>query len=231
MGMPISIDIPTCNSDKIFKALFDICANTDERFSPYKKTSEICKLWNGSVKQQYISQDMKHIMAECAKYEKLTNGYFSAHFSGKQFNPTGYVKAWCLQRMDDYLASQNIGTYLLNAGGDIVARSSGGHTWDIAIANPFNTAKPIANMNVDNLCIATSGSYEKGTHIIDPHTGKPASDLASVTVFGPSIETADVFATAVYAMGEDVGLEFIKTQPNYEAIFIHQDGTLAKTTK
>lgn len=230
MGMPISIDIPMSKSPKIFSELFAICEDTDNRFSPYKPTSELSKLWRGEIKMTDVSQDMQHIIAECQRYEQLTDGYFSAYYD-KRFNPTGYVKAWCLRRMVEYLASINIDTYLLNAGGDIVASSDSKYKWDIAIANPFNTTEPIAKLNVDNLCIATSGSYERGSHIIDPHTGQAATELASVTIFGPKIEPADVFATAVYAMGEEKGLKFIKTQKYYEAIMVRPNSSVITSAK
>lgn len=230
MGMPISVDIPNNNDQKIFNKLFEICEDTDNRFSPYKATSELSKLWRGAIKERDSSPDMQYIISECKKYEKLTDGYFSPNFA-KRFNPTGYVKAWCIQRMVDYLKSENIEIYLINAGGDIVAASNGTHKWDIAIANPFNTAEPIASLNVDNLCIATSGSYERGSHIINPHNGEAATELASVTIFGPKIENADVFATAVYAMGEEKGITFIKTQKAYNAIIVRPDGTITTTAK
>ena len=36
------------------------------------------------------------------------------------------------------------------------------------------------------------GTYEKGEHIIDPHTGNPANAFLSFTVVGPDILQADV---------------------------------------
>jgi len=132
--------------------------------------------------------------------------------------------------MVDYLAEQNIGTYLINAGGDIVARSNTTHTWNIAIASPFNTKESIAELNVDNLSIATSGSYQKGSHIYDPHTKLPIDSLASVTIFGPDITTADVFATAAFAMG-DKAADFIASQENYQAIIVDKSGNIQTTAR
>lgn len=230
MGMPISIDIPDLKNKKLFDELFAICEDTDERFSPYKTTSELQKLWRGAIKERDSSDDMKHIIAECERYEQLTDRYFSPRFAGT-FNPTGYVKAWAIQRMANHLDQKGIGTYLINAGGDIIARSNTNHKWTIAIANPFNTAEPIAELSVDNLAIATSGSYEKGSHIYDPHTKMPIDSLASITIFGPEITTADVFATATFAMGSDKAIDFIKRQKHYQAIIIDKTGSVYTTVK
>lgn len=229
MGMPISIDIPNTRSAKLFDELFELCRDTDERFSPYKTTSELQKLWRGQIKERDASDDMKFVMAECERYEQMTDRYFSARFAGT-FNPTGYVKAWAIQRMVNYLEEQHIETYLINAGGDIVAHSDGSHNWNIAVADPLDANKLIAKLTVDNLAVATSGSYERGTHIYDPHTKLPVDSLASVTIFGPDITTADVLATAVFAMGEQA-IDFMKKQKKYQAIIIDKAGQLLTTTK
>ena len=50
--------------------------------------------------------------------------------------------------------------------------------------------------------VATSGAYERGAHIVDPHTGRPPRGVLSVTVVGPDLATADAYATAAFAMGE-----------------------------
>ncbi|MEQ1787672.1 MAG: FAD:protein FMN transferase, partial [Acidimicrobiales bacterium] len=49
--------------------------------------------------------------------------------------------------------------------------------------------------------------------------------LASATVVGPDLATADAYATAVFVMGID-GLDWIESQPGYDAYLItHADTT------
>jgi thiamine biosynthesis lipoprotein len=76
--------------------------------------------------------------------------------------------------------------------------------------------------------IATSGSYERGAHIIDPFTGAPIAELASVTVTGPDLTLTDAYATAVYVMGE-VGLEWLAQKPGYEGCVITHEGGMRTT--
>src|SRR5204863_276269 len=52
-----------------------------------------------------------------------------------------------------------------------------------------------------DLAVATSGAYERGEHVRDPHTGAPPGGILSVTVTGPDLGTADAYATAAFAMG------------------------------
>jgi len=80
-----------------------------------------------------------------------------------------------------------------------------------------------------DLAVATSGTYEKGSHVLNPHTGLPADELVSVTVVGADILNADVYATAVLAMGTR-GLDFMERTPGYEAYVIGSDLLAGRTS-
>ncbi len=56
-------------------------------------------------------------------------------------------------------------------------------------------------LELSDAAVATSGAYERGAHIVDPHTGRPPAGVASVTVVGSRLATADAYATAAFAMG------------------------------
>jgi thiamine biosynthesis lipoprotein len=76
--------------------------------------------------------------------------------------------------------------------------------------------------------IATSGPYERGAHLIDPATGRPASRAASATVTGPSLALADALATGV-AVGGDEALALVAGLPGYAGYLIRPDGSEADT--
>jgi len=64
--------------------------------------------------------------------------------------------------------------------------------------------------------VVTSGDYEKHvtfdgkwyTHILNPRTGFPATDILSVTVFATKAELADALATSAFVMGIVAGQPF-----------------------
>jgi thiamine biosynthesis lipoprotein len=66
-------------------------------------------------------------------------------------------------------------------------------------------------------------------HVRDPHTGRAATDVLSVTVVGGDIVEADVHATAALAMGR-TGLELVEALRGYEAYAIFPDLTASWTT-
>ncbi len=81
---------------------------------------------------------------------------------------------------------------------------------------------------VRDLAVATSGTYERGEHIRDPRTGRAPTGLLSVTVVGPSLTWADVYATTAFAMGE-AGPAWVATHPGYGALAITADRRLVWT--
>jgi thiamine biosynthesis lipoprotein len=219
MGMPITLDIPNCNDSYVFDVVFNRLRKIDEQFSPYKKDSELMRFKRGELKEKDLSSEFKKTIKACQEAEKLTSGYFSAYFSG-EFDPTGYVKGWAIFEAGKVIEKYGHTTYCVNAGGDILARSDSEKVWNIGIQHPADKAKLIEKVSGKNIAVATSGNYERGTHIINPKTGKPASSFLSVTVIGPDIITADVLATAIFARESDAS-SFSKLMVNYKALLIY----------
>jgi len=94
---------------------------------------------------------------------------------------------------------------LINASGDLVLRGGKpeGGPWNIGIANPDDVEKYVKFFDVIDGSVATSGDYEKGSHIIDPHTGLIAIGARSASVIGPDGAMCDALATALMVDGVD----------------------------
>jgi thiamine biosynthesis lipoprotein len=87
----------------------------------------------------------------------------------------------------------------VNAAGDL--RVAGG-PWRVGVQHPHLRDRVAAVLELSDGAVATSGAYERGEHIVDPRTGRPARGALSVTVAGPDLATADAYATAAFVMGE-----------------------------
>ena len=74
--------------------------------------------------------------------------------------------------------------------------------------------------------VATSGTYERGEHILDPHTGLAPEGVLSVTIVGEDLAVADAYATAAFAMGR-AGARWAATLPGHGAIVILDDDTIS----
>jgi thiamine biosynthesis lipoprotein len=103
------------------------------------------------------------------------------------------------------LVEAGVENVLINASGDIVLRGGKpeGGPWSIGIASPDDVEKYVKFFDVTDGSVATSGDYEKGAHIVDPHTGLIAIGAQSATVVGAEGWLCDAMATAVMVGGTD----------------------------
>jgi thiamine biosynthesis lipoprotein len=100
--------------------------------------------------------------------------------------------------------------------------------WRVGIQHPLVRDRVAAVVPARDIAIATSGAYERGKHVLDPHTGKPPEGVLSVTIVGGDLGTADAYATAAFAMGLD-GPEWTAHLFGYEAMTILADQTVLTT--
>jgi FAD:protein FMN transferase len=228
MGMPVSVEIPGQVKPKIFEQVFANLAEVGERFSPFKPESELLRYRAGDVSENELSREMKQVMAACKQAEKDTGGYFSAYHSGV-FDPTGYVKGWAIGRAGKLLKGLGHRTFCLSVGGDILASSGSDKVWQIGIQDPKRSRYLTSQVSIANGAVVTSGTYERGEHVINPKTKKANKTLVSVTVIGPDVITADILATAQLASGQ-TNLALIEKKPGYEAMAIDRADNLLMST-
>lgn len=235
MGTVVSFDVrdpgvDPAALDRAAEHLHDI----DRRFSTFTPDSEISRLGRGELSLEQASPDVRWIMGLCDELARLTDGYFDA----RRFrvdglaDPTGVVKGWAVEEAAFILMEAGASNLLVNGGGDIVVRGSpepgSGLPWRIGIRHPRERDSLAAVVEVRDGAVATSGSYERGEHVVDPHTGRSATELVSLTVVGPSLTYADAYATAAFAMGRD-GAAWVAGRDGYEAFAIAADGLTLTT--
>jgi thiamine biosynthesis lipoprotein len=224
MGTAISLDLrsPAIASADI-EAAFDHLRDIDARFSTYRADSEISRLGWGELSAADCSPDIREVLERCEELRGLSGGYFDvrAHRADGRLDPSGFVKGWAVEAAALILESAGARNFCLNAGGDVIIRGEPepGLAWRIGIRHPELADRVAAVLEARDLAVATSGGYERGEHIADPHTGRAPEGLMSVTVVGPSLAEADAYATAAFAMGE-AGLAWISTLPGYAACMI-----------
>lgn len=221
MGMPISVVIEDEAADAAaFKMVYDYFHYVDKKYSPYKTASEVSKI-NAGLPPSKQSKEMKTILRLCEKTKKQTQGYFDAYRAGK-LDPSGLVKGWAINNAAKLLGKSGFKNFYIDAGGDIQVsgRNGDGQPWSVGIRNPLKPDEIVKVVRVSGReGIATSGTYVRGQHIYNPHDDEEITDVASLTVIGPSIYDADRFATAAFAMGKR-GIRFIESLAGHEAYMI-----------
>lgn len=230
MGTAVSIDV----RDSVLgtPGLTDLLTwlhHVDATFSTYRDDSPISRLGRGEVSVGDLSDEVRDVLLQCEALREVTDGAFDAFAvpapNGTTLDPSGLVKGWSIERAAHVLEQAGLRNFCINAGGDVAIR---GHArtdepWRIGVRAPHDMALLAEVLQVSGrVAVATSGTYERGAHIIDPRTGEPTAAMASVTVIGPDLGRADAYATAVFVMGAE-GIEWIRGQHGYEVLMLTHD--------
>ncbi len=220
MGMPIVV---AARDGDVPDEVFDWFRHVDETFSVFKEESEVSRIRRGELALADASAEVQHVFARCEELRTETQGFFDVDAVG--LDPSGFVKGWSVDEGTAILDRAGLEEYAINAGGDIRVRGR----WTIGIQHPRD-AKAIAKVvEGTDLAVATSGAYERGEHVRDPHTGAAPDGILSVTVTGPDLGTADAYATAALAMGARRAPGWTARLRGYEAMTILADGRVLST--
>jgi len=148
----------------------------------------------------------------------------------------GIGKGYAAEMAKRLLQQNGVESGIVNASGDLCTwgQRADGRPWTIGIADPDNTQLPFSYLDITNMAVATSGSYEKYvmidgkkySHTIDPKTGLPVSGIKSVTIICPNAEIADALATPVTIMGIRAGLQLINQVQHTGCIIIDDNNNI-----
>jgi len=233
MGTVVSIDVRDGRVDtSAVDAALAHLRDVEARFSTYRDDSEVSRLARGELSEADCSADVRYVLALCENLRETSDGYFDIRRAGRDggLDPSGLVKGWSIEAAGDILDRAGAHNFSINAGGDVIARGEPdpGRPWRVGIRHPDHADRVAAVLEVRDAAVATSGAYERGDHIRDPHTGRQPRGLRSMTVVGPSLTYADAYATAGFAMGVD-GLAWVARHPGYGVYGITDEGSVQFT--
>jgi FAD:protein FMN transferase len=171
----------------------------DQTFSTYDEASEISRLNAGELGLPDAHPLVRKVLAHCDVLKAATGGYFDvrAPLPGG-VDPSGLVKGWAVDVAFAGLRRAGARELCIEAGGDL--RVAGG-PWRVGIRHPHQRDHVAAVVVLRSGAVATSGAYERGPHVVDPHSGRPPVGTLSVTIVDRTLAQADAHATAAFAMG------------------------------
>ncbi len=154
---------------------------------------------------------------------------------GTRLDFGGVAKGYVIDRGIEWLQEKGLGSLMINAGGDIRASCNPeGPWWRVGLQDPFEKDNLLGVFRIRQGAVVTSGSYERYaetergriSHIFDPHSGRPAEGLVSVTVLAQETAIADALATALMVKGRPHGVALLKKIGKVSAVFVEADGTI-----
>ncbi|MGI5415198.1 FAD:protein FMN transferase [Actinomadura luteofluorescens] len=221
MGTVFSFDIRTPRSPSVTAALAEAVAwlhHVDRVFSTYRPDSQVSRLADGRVGVAECDPEVAEVLRLGAEFERVSGGAFTCAPGGR-LDPSGVVKGWAVERASTILHDAGALDHCVNGGGDVQARGEAGpgDPWRIGVADPRDPGGLIAAVAGHDIAVATSGTAERGRHILAPRTGRPAAGLVSVTLAGRHLTEVDALATAAFAMG-DAARAWTEARPGIEAL-------------
>lgn len=159
-------------------------------------------------------------------------------FLRQQMDFSGIAKGYILDRMANSIMSDGWDNFLIDAGGDIVARgvNRDGRTWRISVEN-VPESEFVASLS--SQAIATSGVTRRhwksvdGTrfhHLVNPkHPQRFDFDILSASVVAENAERADFLAKTLFLMGVDDGLQYAEKH-GIPALFVNEDRKISRSS-
>lgn len=138
---------------------------------------------------------------------------------GMRIDLGGIAKGYSVDRATEIMRKNGMRDFFVNAGGDIFVSGvkSSDQKWSIGIKNPRDGNGIIAELEVSDLAIGTSGDYERFViidgkryhHIFDTQTGYPVMISQSATSVAETSEEAVVLSKVLFIKGAE---EYLKTK-------------------
>ncbi|MEY9931600.1 thiamine biosynthesis lipoprotein [Catenulispora sp. GP43] len=244
MGTVVSLTAPDPGDAAVFQAAaaaaFAHLHHVDRVFSPFRPDSPISRIRDGLMPVAAVAghphgAEIREVLDLCERLKRASGGAFDAWAVGDppRFDPCGAVKGWAAEHACALAAAQGLSRHILNAGGDV--RLRGGRDpapWRVGITDPHRPGTLLTVLHLREGAVATSGGAERGDHVFDPRTARPATELAQVTVTGPDLTLADGYATAALAVAGDSGgrasvqawLTTLADSTGYQALTVDQLG-------
>lgn len=228
MGTIVTIDLygdstvlTTTRWTPLVESACRVLHEADEVFSTWRVDSVLSRVRRGELAAG-TQPVMVEVLGSCEEARALSSGWFDPWAMPGGVDPSGYVKGWAAQQALSQIVAPGVHGAIVNAAGDVAAfgAPAQGKQFRVGVVDPFDRTRLACVVALD-ASLATSGTYERGAHLVDPRSGEPAAAVASASVSGPDLGLADSLATAITVSGSP---ELVQAVNGYEAFVIDQDG-------
>jgi len=182
-----------------------------ELFSILKDCQHWAKRTNGYFNIAYASSPQPMERVEATSLFTLNEEHRTIHFAHDKVSLDfgGYGKGYALDCIADLLGSFGIESACVHAGGSSVlalGRQENGEFWTVDIPDSKDSSITVHRRSLLNAGFsysATVSADEPVADIVDPHQNQAVQKAAACWVLAPSALNAEVWTTALLAMGRD----------------------------
>jgi len=183
---------------------------------------------------QELEQIRPLVQSKAIRVDRSSEQIFLSK-KGMEIDPGGIGKGMLSERAKVVLQQHGMQGGLIAAAGDIVAfgKKPDGKAWRIGIRHPRQKGELLAQLDVSDMAISTSGDYErffikKGVryhHILDPKGLSPARKSRSVSIVAPLGRHADALGTGLFVLGPERAMAVLASE-GLEGIIVDAKGRL-----
>ena len=227
----------------LLRTALDMAARSNGVFDP-----SIQPLWTLYFEHFVVGGNSQPPAAEKVALARALVDWRGVHLAGSEvtlaragmgLSLNGTAQGFITDRCSEVLRAHGFSHMLVDMGEPrAVAAKPDGSAWQIGLADPREPSRALHTLSVFDQAVATSGGYGTMldaaglyTHLINPHTGRTAPALESVTVVAPNATQADALSTALALIpNSDVSkrLALLHTQPGCRAICIDHAGKVSE---
>ena len=241
MGLPVSVHVRGAESvrrpSSRVAAVFAELRRADAVFSPYRDDSDLSRWDRGELALADADPTLAEVVALGERgpgaHRRLVRPAGPARPAHRppRYDPSGLVKGWAVQRAARHLAELDGHGWCLNAGGDVLVYAPTDQPpWRVGIEDPDDPERdPRGSSNGGTARWPPPGPPTGAPHRWTRAPRRPATGVRAVTVIGPELLWADVYATAAAVRGPGA-LPWLEDLEGYEALLVAPSGLVHTTT-
>lgn len=232
-GQWARIGVHTC---ECLKVAAHVCAETGGAFDP--TIGPLMKCWRNPDRSLRQPSDEELAQARAVVGMKLLEldeagkrVRVKAH--GVKVDLGGVGKGYAVERAIEVLREWDIETALVNGGDSstvaIGNQKEGGHGWPVGVGGIRDEAKSPYILDLCNQSLSGSGTFVRGSHIIDPRTGRPVAGKIAAWALHPSGAVADALSTAFMILSSEEVEAYCKSHSDTGALLVPKtDGPVVR---
>ncbi|MET6991619.1 FAD:protein FMN transferase [Sediminicola arcticus] len=229
--------------DHMFKDVFELSKEIHDRTNGYfdPTVGSLVNAWGfGPGKQMQLDSLKVDSLLQYVGFDKVAitaNNRINKADAHIYFDFNAIAKGYAIDRLALMLEKHGITDYLVEVGGEIVAKGENTikeKQWVVGIDNPQGDDQPKILIHLKNTALASSGNYRKFridsvtgnkfVHTIDPKTGYTKnSTILAASVLANTCAKADGYATGLMAMDLEASKRVLENDPYLEAYIIFLD--------
>lgn len=197
----------------------------------------ISSLWdfkNNTIPQDYLIKE--HLQDVSYKNIVLEKNEIRFLNEKTMIDLGAIAKGYIADQIKDYLLKKNVTSALINLGGNILCvGQKQQQPFLIGVTNPQETSDSILSLNINDLSVVTSGTYQryietnskKYHHILNPLTGYSYENgLSAVTIISKSSIQGDALSTVCFSLGKEKGIELLNSLKDVSGCFIDENNQI-----